>query len=360
MTEQFIYRLARCGPSPSARPVGRGGRTRMAQPHLVQGRHPHRRPLDDADGRVAGRAQCDARPVRLPRRGRARGIRGLEVAPGGGDEPLVRRAVAVHVPPRGARGDRDRPGRPRHRRLAAGSDDGRRKMYWPALVVFTCGLGFMAVGGCIPARAVYRYGTAVAAVQPLARSIPRPPAAGTARRPAIACHRARCRRPGLREADPRARGLPWAPQRRANTAMPPGWTRYFRAVQLHLLQVGPPSRLPLPGSRIHPRWSQEYGPLPASRLPRTETIRAGVPSHRKPRRHAGPAGGAGAGRACPARDPVPLFAARFLVRPGSSHCSRRQRNLDERDWTLEACAGRCSTRAPTGCTPGFSGTSCFG
>jgi len=44
------------------------------------------------------------------------------------------------------------------------SDDGRRKLYWPGLIAITIALALMVVGAWYSGEAVYRYGTAVAAV----------------------------------------------------------------------------------------------------------------------------------------------------------------------------------------------------
>jgi uncharacterized membrane protein len=160
----------------------------------------------------------------------------------------------------------------------AGSDNARRKLYWPGLIVMTVALALMVVGSWYSGESVYRHGTAVAAAQPAAGAIEAThpqegqrheheptattPADATATLPANTAAEQMEPSAGEKQAT-------HDDENEHDEHQHPAWVmRFIPPVQLHLLMVGATLGFAFAaiGLSIR-RWSQDYGPLAASRIP---------------------------------------------------------------------------------------------
>lgn len=185
----------------------------------------------------------------------------------------------------------------------AGSDEARRKLYWPGLIVVTAALVLMVVGGWYSGESVYRHGTAVAAASP------RAPAAEPASATAPELY------PTTLEPDTDRQAAATEPVPERGTPRHPAWVmRYLPPVQMHLLSVGATLAFAFAaiGLSIR-RWSQTVGPLPASHIP-SPPPRVGQPvsEERAADAPAQPVAPAPAVLA-PATILYPIFPARFWL-----------------------------------------------
>ncbi len=211
-------------------------------------------------------------------------------------------------------------------RLAGGSDDGRRKMSGRAGGV-QCGLGFMAVGD------VFRRGpsTATALRWPrfnVGEVHPAAPSRRYSPPPAIACHRAAAAGPESAKPIHEHEACVGGPEE-GEPAMPPGWKelpRYYctaagrATIAFALAGMAFPSAVvagegPLPGCGFR---GPSHSRRRAVAQEASPTCRASGGAWRRPCLPRP--------RSCsPVRRPL-------MVRPGSSHCSRRQ-GIGVRDWS---------------------------
>jgi hypothetical protein len=190
----------------------------------------------------------------------------------------------------------------------AGSDEARRKLYWPGLLVVTAALACMVVGGWYSGESVYRHGTAVAAAMPEKATEPLQPVAPE---PAA----------GEREQEVSGTAPAIEPAERSGheehehkPPAQPAWVqKYFPPIQVHLLMVGATLGFAIAaiGLSIR-RWSQPYGPLPASRIPPPPTVRPGQPVSHEPEIPGQPIAPAPAVLA-PPTVLLPIFPARFWL-----------------------------------------------
>ncbi|HOM50195.1 MAG TPA: hypothetical protein PLE87_02925 [Phycisphaerae bacterium] len=152
----------------------------------------------------------------------------------------------------------------------AGSDNVRRKLYWPGLIVMTAALVLMVVGAWYSGESVYRYGTAVAAAQPHAGPLEvSQPQEDRQHEPDSSATAPADTTVEPSELSAAAEEAPQGDTHEHAGHEHPTWVRRFiPPVQLHLLMVGLTLSFAMAaiGLSIR-RWSQDYGPLPASRIP---------------------------------------------------------------------------------------------